>query len=264
MITFRHLGTCSGTEPEKNLHHNSFVMQVNGVNYWFDAGENCAHYAHLSGIDVMNTRALFVSHTHIDHIGGMANLFHTMFKMIVSYKKSFIDDKLKVFIPSEDILECVKKLAFNSRSIWIPEHAYNFVEYNPMQDGLLFEDENVKITIVHNGHLYEDGSEGWHSFSYLIEAEGKKIVFSGDVKSSNELDSLIGDGCDLLLHETGHHKVKDVIAYAVEKNVKSLRFVHHGREIIEHTEECKALLEEASKKYGIPMEIAFDLDVRTL
>ena len=264
MITFRHLGTCSGTEPEKNLHHNSFVMQVNGVNYWFDAGENCAHYAHLSGIDVMKTKALFVSHTHVDHIGGMANLFHTMFKMIVRFDKHFIDDKLKVFIPNPTILDYIKEIAFNGRSIWTPERAYNFVEYNPMFDGVIFEDENVKVTTVHNGHLWEDGSNGWHSFSYLIEAEGKKIVFSGDVKSSSELDSLIGDGCDLLIHETGHHKVQAVIDYAVSKNVKHLRFVHHGREVIDKTKECLETCKECSKKYGIPIEIAFDLDVRTL
>ena len=232
MITFRHLGTCSGTEPEKNLHHNSFVMQVNGVNYWFDAGENCAHYAHLSGIDVLNTKALFVSHTHIDHIGGMANLFHTMFKMIVRYNKRFINEKLKVFIPSEDILECVKKLAFNNRSIWTPEYAFSFVEYNPMQDGVIFEDENVKITIVHNAHLYEDGSEGWHSFSYLIEAEGKKIVFSGDVGYPEELDPLLDGGCDAYIMETGHHTPEKVLRYAKEKGAKKLFFTHHGRIIL--------------------------------
>ena len=259
MITIKHLGTCSGTEPEKNLHHNSFVLQVNGVNYWFDAGENCAHYAHLSGIDVMKTKALFVSHTHIDHIGGMANLFHTMFKMIMRFKKEFVANKLKVFIPSEEILECVKNIAFNGRTIWTPEHAYSFVEYNPMFDGVIFEDENIKVTTIHNKHLYEDGSNGWHSFSYLIEAEGKKIVFSGDVQSSSELDPLLADGCDLLMHETGHHKVQAVIDYAVSKNVKCLRLVHHGREIIDNTKECLELMETSSKKYGIPMDIVFDL-----
>ena len=55
------------------------------------------------------------------------------------------------------------------------------LEENPVQDGLLYADENVRVSALHNTHLKEDGSNGWHAYSFLIEAQGKKIVFSGDV-----------------------------------------------------------------------------------
>ena len=255
MITIRHLGTCSGTEPTKNLHHLSFILQVNGVNYWFDAGENCAHYAYLSGIDVMQTRALFISHPHIDHVGGMANIFHTINKLRGRYRRQLIDKSLKVFIPYKDVLDAVKLLVSRNRGVMD-----DIYEYNPMHDGVIFEDENVKVTAIHNYHLRESGQNGWHSYSFLIEAEGKRIVFSGDVGCPYELNALLEKECDLLMHETGHHKVKDVIDYAVSKNVKHLRFIHHGREIIDHTQECLDLVKKSSEKYGIPMEIAFDLE----
>ena len=61
-ITF--LGTCSGTEPMPNRKHVSFVIEHAGAVYWFDAGEGCSYTAHLAGIDLLSTRAVFISHTH--------------------------------------------------------------------------------------------------------------------------------------------------------------------------------------------------------
>ena len=74
MIRIHYLGTCSGTEPKPGMHHTSTMLEADGKLYWFDMGEGCAHTAYTSGIDVTKCRAIFVSHPHIDHIGGMANV----------------------------------------------------------------------------------------------------------------------------------------------------------------------------------------------
>ena len=259
MAKIRFLGTCSGTEPILGMHHTSFILETNGVNYWFDAGENCAHYAFTSSVDVMNTKALFISHTHIDHTGGLANLLHSIRKLIVRENRSLINEKLKVFIPKKEILDCAVTLVTNGRP-----NDFDIVEYNSVKDGVLFEDQNVKVTALHNRHLGEDGSNGWHSYSYLIEVENKKIVFSGDVKNSIELDELIGSHCDLLLHETGHHKVEKVLDYVVSKPVKKMCFIHHGREIINEPIKCENLCDTYSEKYGVDIKIARDLNVEEI
>ena len=77
MGTIIFLGTCSGTEPMPGRHHSSVVFEINGTYYWFDAGESCSHTAYTSGIDVTRIRAIFISHMHIDHVGGLANLIFT-------------------------------------------------------------------------------------------------------------------------------------------------------------------------------------------
>ena len=81
MLKIHYLGTCSGTEPMPDMHHCSLVLETEHGNYWFDAGENCAHRAYTSGIDVLKVRAIFVSHMHIDHIGGLPNLMFTINKV---------------------------------------------------------------------------------------------------------------------------------------------------------------------------------------
>lgn len=256
MLRFHFLGTCSGTEPFENMHHCSWVLNVNGKNYWFDAGENCAHRAYCDGIEIMDTAALFISHPHIDHIGGLANLLACFEKLENRYKKQLIcDNTLKIYCPSLSVLAAIKTVAMSGET----SCGFSFkTEEHDVCDGLLFEDERVRVSAIHNAHLKEDGTNGWHSYSYLIETEGKKIVFSGDVKNPQELDTLIGESCDMLIMETGHHSVEDVLEYAVLHNVKKLRFNHHGRSILEDRARAVRLAEECSEKHGIDVKICYD------
>ena len=253
MIKLHFLGTCSGTEPCPGRHHCSIVFEIGEKCYWFDAGEGCSHTAYTSGIDVQRVRAVFISHMHIDHIGGLANLLFTIRKVSISKKIPHINgNSYDVFVPDLEKFDAVKTIA----SAYRKGSGVDIVDHL-VSDGLVFEDENIRVTALHNDHLREADTEDWHSYSYLIEAEGKRIVFSGDVHYPHELDPLLEGGCDLLIMETGHHKVADVCEFAKSRGVKKLVFNHQGREILSNPtaaeERAKAIFPNAS--------IANDLDI---
>ena len=84
------------------------------------------------------------------------------------------------------------------------------------------------------------------------------IVFSGDVASPTELDPFVNEGCDMLIMETGHHKVTDVCAYAASRSLKCLRFNHHGREILENREHWEAYVAEFAKEHEMSIVICRD------
>jgi ribonuclease BN (tRNA processing enzyme) len=237
------LGTCSGTEPMPNMHHCSLLFDINDSLYWFDCGEGAVYNAYTDGVDFLKTRAVFVSHMHFDHIGSLSHLIFTIQKMYAIHKKALVyGDSIDFYLPDTSLFEAIKGIAGSSRNY---RFKFGMNEFT-VTDGIVYKDENICVTAHHNTHLKENGENGWHSYSYLIEALGKRIVFSGDVGAPEELDELIGEGCDVLIIETGHHKVKNVLSFAEARNVGKLYFNHHGREILEDREAAKALAKSSS------------------
>ncbi len=257
MAKIHFLGTCSGTEPIEGMHHTSIVVETNGIYYFFDAGENSSYSAHLSGIDLMKIKAVFISHPHMDHVGGLGELFWNIRKVSKRSKRTPIDGKVNLFVPVMETWEGFMMVLKNSEGGFSCD--FDIVAES-VNDGLVYEDENIKVTAFHNHHMQKEEGDGWLSYSYLIEADGKKIVFSGDVREMPDLDRAIGDGCDLLMVETGHHPVLKVGEYVKDKNVGKLIYTHHGREIINGREEA----EEKVKAFDFPAAIAYDGMVETV
>ena len=241
MAKLRFLGTCSGTEPFENMHHTSFLIEEKGKTYWFDAGENCSRLAFLQGVDMLSVSSIFISHPHIDHIGGLLGLLLLIRQQIWRKGGNPIDGEVKLFAPLDALWENLHHLinVADSKLFSVMD-----VTSKTIKDGLVFDNGDIRVTALHNAHMGVPENGTWRSYSFGIEVAGKKIVYSGDIARLSELDALVDCGCDMLICESGHQKVAEILAYAEKKGIERLRFIHHGREIINDCAAAEALVKQ--------------------
>jgi ribonuclease BN (tRNA processing enzyme) len=250
-------GTCSGTEPFPKRHHTSFAFDHEGALYWFDAGECCSYTAYLMGIDILRTRKICISHTHMDHIGGLANLFWTIRKLD-TMNHNLQNRKLELFIPELGAWKAIESMLRFTEGNFRCDFVIDAHEYT---DGLLFEENNLRVSALHNNHLAREADAPWRSFGFSVEAKKKRIVYTGDTYGIDDFYPLMP--CDLLLIETGHHHPVELVRELIRRDMvpETLAFIHHGRDILNHYDcQERALKELLGNKFVI-LEDAVTVEV---
>lgn len=198
------LGTGGGPTPLPGRNQPANVLLVNGEPYVIDAGNGVARQLMHAGIGAHRVGKIFITHHHDDHNADMGTLMGLAWSNgravpsdaygppgTAAMVSAFTD----YFEPNAAV-----RLAFSGGKK--PPREL-FRGHDIASSGLVYEDENVRVTCVENTHYPNHGhKDGAHhvSYSYRFETADRVFVFSGDTAESAELEELARDA-DVLVHE---------------------------------------------------------------
>lgn len=179
--------------PERSGPATAIV--VNGTPYLVDFGPGVIRRAAAAGIPPRTIRHAFATHLHSDHTVGLPDIIFSTWTM-------GRDAPLELYGPPG-----TKAMAEHIHKAWEQDidirlnglepantdgHKVNAHDVLP---GLVYEDENVKVTAFQIDH----GS--WeHAYGYRFETADRTIVISGDTTYSQNLIQH-AQGADVLIHE---------------------------------------------------------------
>ena len=212
-ITF--LGTSHGV-PAADRYCSSTLLEVNGKHYLIDAGAPVIDLLLDKNIDLDSVKALFTTHLHGDHVNGVLAL-SDLFTWY--YKTTDID----IYLTEQKGIDLFSGLLEATIGSLEPER----VRFRLMEADTVYDDGNIRVTPYPTQHL---AAAGKPAYSYLVEAEGKKVLFSGDLSQRLEKKDFpayaLENEVDLMVCEMAHFGVPEVTPYLEKCKAKDLRFNH--------------------------------------
>lgn len=199
------LGTKGGPFPHASRAQPANAVIVNGTTYIVDAGDGIVRQMELGGYSLADVRAVFITHHHSDHVAGYGPLLLRAWNSghrgpITAWGPSPLE-QMTVDYWRHMAPEITARIA----ALGTPA-IETMIEANDIEeDGVVYEDENVRVTAFSVEHV-PDGP----AYGYRFDTPDMSIVFSGDTRPSENLIEA-AKGVDFLVHEVVNPDVVDAI-----------------------------------------------------
>jgi ribonuclease BN (tRNA processing enzyme) len=179
----------------------ALAVVVNGTPYLVDAGSgvvrraSAAYARGVEGLEVKRLKTVFLTHLHSDHTVGLPDLIYTPWVLER-------EAPLTVLGPSGTeamafhITEAYQQdVAVRTQGLEPINPSGYLVEARDVQAGVVWEDENVKVTAFRVAH-----GDWAQAFGYRFDTPDRVVVVSGDTGPTDSVAENC-DGCDILVHE---------------------------------------------------------------
>lgn len=203
------LGTGHGV-PEAERKCSAILVRAKSNSYFFDMGSDVVQDMARLALPLNTVKAVFISHPHGDHTDGLVS-----FCDIISWY--YTDCRPTFFLPNEPSINALKG--------WMDGYGDGFgkLDVRRARDGELFDDGVIKVTAYPNKHCPD-------SRSYLVESEGKKLLYTADLKRPG-IDFPPVNEADLVICEGAHFSVSEYEPIFKERDFKRAIITHFGTSI---------------------------------
>jgi ribonuclease BN (tRNA processing enzyme) len=203
--TFITLGTHGGPVPDAKRFEPANALVVDGAVYLVEAGDGAADQLARAGLSLQALKAVFISHLHFDHTGGL-------FAVLGLRHQTGASGKLKIYGPPgiketvNGLLAAIRPGAVSGygipgEEIIPPENTVQVIE---IRDGAQLSLDGFTVTAAENTHYsFPPGSDmdkRFDSLSFRFNLPDRSIVYTGDTGPSDAVTAL-AKGADILVSE---------------------------------------------------------------
>ena len=231
-ITF--LGTSHGV-PEANRKCSCIMMEVGENIYFLDMGMPVIDELRKRGKSVDAVKGVFITHMHGDHTDGLIQ---------------FVDLITWYFKTPNPVIVLPEPKAGQIIADWLNvtiNGKQPTIEYRKTEEGLVYDDGVVKVSAIPTKHC-----PGSHA--YVLEAEGKTVLFTGDLARPGEDFPYVDKELDLLICESAHFPATDYLPVVEKQQAKNICVTHYSPKRMESLYQFQRLMKEKEQ----PIIIATD------
>ena len=233
-ITF--IGTSHGV-PEPHRKCTCIMVETGGNVYFIDMGTSAIDALRTRNIPIDAVKGIFITHMHGDHTHGLIPFVD----LITWYFKT--PDPV-ICLPMPEAGKLIRDWMDMTLST-----AQKEIRYRQTLPGTVFDDGVIKVTAVATQHCAK-------SFAYLVEAEGKTVLFTGDLKNPG-IDfpaPAMEKELDLVVCESAHFKATDYLPVFEKCRIKQVCLTHYS----DHFLASVLTLCQTLNEQGIPAMRAYD------
>jgi ribonuclease Z len=224
------LGTGGALNPER--YQASILVEAATTRVLLDTGGGLGlvRRLHAAGVDPARIGHVFLSHRHLDHVGGLEAWLMSVFYQRLhqdqpppSVRLYALEGSARAIRATQAAAAASGEQVFGSRLTWATPSA-----------GVAQPLSDVALTLIPVDHLPAAGDAA----GCVVECDGARIVYSGDTRPCDALveaargaDLLIHEAGGLdaraeLLHRVGHSTAADAGRVAARAGVRALALFH--------------------------------------
>ena len=240
-MKLKFLGTSHGV-PAADRYCSSLMVETGGKTFIIDAGAPLIDLLLRNQKKPSDVSAIFTTHAHGDHVDGLVS-----FCDLASWY--YKDVSTDIFVTENALTGAI----FNSLSVIHSPPDTSRLRFTRATAGVVYDTPELKVTYLPTKHLPTRPA-----YSILLEAEGKRVLITGDM--SNHLErkdfpSIVAEEhLDLVISEMAHFGVEHLTPY-LETCLADRMVITHVFPMHKFAE-----IEALAGKYPFPIDIAHDGD----